>query len=158
MSTDAAELEGQLDRIFQTVKAWGALLLLDEADVFLQERSRLSLDRNRLVAVFLRKVEFFEGVLFLTTNLLNDFDTAILNRLHLKLKYDNLDKSARKVTIVQFLKMIKDDLESSDISAEYLDRFASVQLNGRQVSSPCETRVSAVAPSRSETPSPLQST
>lgn len=138
MSTDAAELEGQLDRIFQTAKAWGALLLLDEADVFLQERSRLSLDRNRLVAVFLRKVEFFEGVLFLTTNLLNDFDPAILNRVHLKLKYDDLDKSARKVLIVPFLKQINEDLESSDISTEYLDRFASVRLNGRQVSSPCE--------------------
>ena len=106
--------------------------------MFLQERSRLSLDRNRLVAVFLRKVEFFEGVLFLTTNLLNDFDAAILNRIHLQLKYDDLDKSARKVMVVQFLKQINEDLESSDISTEYLDRFASVRLNGRQVSFPRE--------------------
>ena len=110
------------------------------------------------MAVFLRKVEFFEGVLFLTTNLLNDFDAAILNRIHLKLKYDDLDKSARKAVIIQFLRMIKDDLESSDISAEYLDRFASVQLNGRQVSSPYKTRVSSLTPFRSETPSRLQST
>ena len=73
--------------------------MLDEADVFLQERSRLNLDRNRLVAVFLRKVEFFKGVLFLTTNMLNDFDAAILNRIHLKLKYNDLDKSSRKVVI-----------------------------------------------------------
>ena len=137
-SIDAAELEEQLDRIFQTAKAWDALLLLDEADVFLQERSRLSLDRNRLVAVFLRKVEFFEGVSFLTTNLLNDFDAAILNRIHLKLKYDDLDGSARKALITQFLKPIHEDLDSSNISTEYLDRFARVRLNGRQVSCPCE--------------------
>ena len=122
-SIDAAELEEQLDRIFQTAKAWDALLLLDEADVFLQERSRLSLDRNRLVAVFLRKVEFFEGVSFLTTNLLNDFDAAILNRIHLKLKYDDLDESARKALITQFLKPIHEDLESSNISTEYIDRI-----------------------------------
>ena len=67
--------------------------------MFLQERSHLNLDRNRLVAVFLRKVEFFKGVLFLTTNMLNDFDAAILNRIHLKLKYNDLDKSSRKVVI-----------------------------------------------------------
>jgi len=112
--------------------------LLDEADVFLQERSRLNLDRNRLVAVFLRKMEFFEGVLFLTTNLLNDFDAAILNRIHLKLKYDDLDQDARKAVITQFLKLIDEDTESSNISTEYLDRFARVRLNGRQVSCPCE--------------------
>ena len=43
------------------------------------------------MVVFLRKMEFFKGVLFLITNLLNDFDAAILNRIHLKLKYNDLD-------------------------------------------------------------------
>jgi hypothetical protein len=52
------------------------------------------------VALFLRKVEFFKGVLFLTTNLLNNFNAVILNRIHLKLKYDDLDKSARMVIII----------------------------------------------------------
>jgi hypothetical protein len=106
--------------------------------VFLQERSRLSLNRNRLVAVFLRKVEFFEGVLFLTTNLLNNFDAAILNRIHLKLKYDDLDKSARKAMITQFLKPIDEGLEPLNISKDYLGGFASVPLHGHQVSCPCE--------------------
>ena len=44
-------------------------LLLDEADVFLQRRAELTLERNRLVAVFLRKLEYYDGVLFLTANL-----------------------------------------------------------------------------------------
>jgi hypothetical protein len=54
--------ERQLSRIFRTAKAWNALLSLDEADVFLQERSQLTLERNRLVPIFLRKLEFFDGV------------------------------------------------------------------------------------------------
>jgi hypothetical protein len=63
--------------------------------------------------------EFFEGVLFLTTNRLNDIDAAILNRIHLKLEYDNLDKSGRKAMITQFLKPIAPRLEPSNISEEY---------------------------------------
>ncbi|KIW99705.1 uncharacterized protein Z518_11118 [Rhinocladiella mackenziei CBS 650.93] len=135
LSLNAAELEEQLDRIFRTAKAWNALLLMD---VFLQERSRLSLDRNCLVAVFLRKLEFYDGVFFLTTNLLNDFDAAILNRIHLKLKYDDLDKGARKNIITQFLKAIDEGAGFPGISTEYMDRFACVPLNGRQVNDPSE--------------------
>jgi hypothetical protein len=55
------------------------------------------------VAIFLRKIEFFDRVFFLTTNLINDFDAAILNRIHLKMKYEDLDQSARKIIIAQFL-------------------------------------------------------
>ncbi|OAG36190.1 hypothetical protein AYO21_09584 [Fonsecaea monophora] len=103
VSLDAAELERQLGRIFQTAKAWKTLLLLDEADVFLQARSQLTLERNRLVAIFLRKMEFFDGVFFLITNLINDFDGAILNRIHLRMKYEDLDKKARQIVIAQSL-------------------------------------------------------
>jgi hypothetical protein len=40
--------------------------------------------------------------------------------------------------ITQFLKPINEGQEPSDISTDYLDRFASVPLNGRQISCPCE--------------------
>jgi hypothetical protein len=89
-----AELERQLNRIFQTTSPWNALPLLDEADVFLQSRNELTLERNRLVVIFL-KLEYFDGILFLTTSLVNDFDAAILNRIHLKMKYEDLDKSGK---------------------------------------------------------------
>lgn len=45
---------------------WRALVLLDEADVFVQERS-LNHNVNGLVSVFLRRLEYFQGVMFLTT-------------------------------------------------------------------------------------------
>jgi hypothetical protein len=99
--------------------------------VFLQERFRLSFDRNRFVAVFFRKVEFFEGVLFLIINLLNNFDTAILNKIYLKLKYNDFDENAKKALITQFLKPIHKNLKLSNISTEYIDRFAKIRLNGR---------------------------
>ena len=111
---------------------WNALLLLD--DVFLQRHVELSLDRNRLVAVFLRKVEYYDGVLFLTTNLVHQFDDAILNRIHLVMEYEKIGKDARKTIIIQFLDSVNGGRGLSNIGREYIDRFASVLLNVRQVS------------------------
>lgn len=64
---DSAKLEKQLSVIFGVAHQWGAILLLDEADVFLKRRSSQNLHRNSLVAVFLRKLEYCAGILFLTT-------------------------------------------------------------------------------------------
>ena len=134
MSSDAAELEAQLTHIFQTASAWNALLLLDEADVFLQRRAELTMERNRLVAIFLRKLEYYDGVLFLTTNLVHQFDDAILNRIHLMMRYDKLEKEARKTIFSRILETTNGGRGLSDIGTEYVDRFASALLNGRQVS------------------------
>jgi SpoVK/Ycf46/Vps4 family AAA+-type ATPase len=128
LSLDARELEAQLSRIVQTATHWKAILLLDEADVFLQTRSTLQLERNRLVAIFLRKLEYYQGVFFFTTNLVNDFDPAILDRIHLRLQYNNLDKEARKKILRQFLMTLEATVED-----KWLDRFGETCLNGRQV-------------------------
>ena len=58
-----------------------SILLLDEADVFLERRSPENLTRNGLVSVFLRKLEYYEGIVFLTTNRVSHFDEAILSEL-----------------------------------------------------------------------------
>ena len=44
------------------------VVLLDEADVFLEERDVRDLNRNALVSVFLRALEYYEGILILTSN------------------------------------------------------------------------------------------
>ncbi|KAK5099459.1 hypothetical protein LTS08_006041 [Lithohypha guttulata] len=133
LSADAGELELQLTRIFDIASAWNAILLLDEADVFFQRRSELTLERNRLVAVFLRKLEYFHGILFLTTNLIDHFDNALLDRIHLVMKYDDLDRTARNEVVTGFLERMPGGHRSSDISKDYLDRFACMKLNGRQI-------------------------
>jgi hypothetical protein len=97
--------------------------------VFLQKRSELTLERNRLVAVFLRKLEYFDGILFLTTNLIYQFDDAILNRIHLVMKYEELHRGARRTIMIQFLEMA-----NAYFGEEDLVRLAEVKLNGRQVS------------------------
>lgn len=75
-----AELVRQnLEEIFERARRWDAVLLLDEADVFVLERG-FELQQNAIVAEFLRTLEYYEGLLFLTTNRIHGVDEAILAR------------------------------------------------------------------------------
>ncbi|CAG8961514.1 hypothetical protein HYFRA_00013865 [Hymenoscyphus fraxineus] len=90
----AKNVEENLERCFQLAHRWGCVLLLDEADVFLAQRSKTDLQRNALVSVFLRVLEYYAGILFLTTNRVGVFDEAFKSRIHLSLWYPTLDKSS----------------------------------------------------------------
>lgn len=68
LGTDSRYLEAELQKILDICHAWGAILLLDEADVFLEKRNIADIHRNALVSIFLRQLEYFQGILFLTTN------------------------------------------------------------------------------------------
>ena len=54
----AQALNDKLTQIFDISTSWGAIVLIDEADVFLEERSVNDLQRNAMVAVFLRQLEY----------------------------------------------------------------------------------------------------
>ncbi|KAI1179267.1 P-loop containing nucleoside triphosphate hydrolase protein [Nemania sp. FL0916] len=76
--------------IFRYAHLWECILLLDEADIFLTQRERNSLERNALVGVFLRVLEYYRGVLFLTTNRVGALDEAFRSRVHVSLWYPHL--------------------------------------------------------------------
>lgn len=59
LGTDSRYLESELQKILDICHTWGAILLLDEADVFLEKRSMHDIHRNALVGVFLRQLEYF---------------------------------------------------------------------------------------------------
>lgn len=50
LSLDASSLEQSLSDILERCTKWNAVLLLDEADVFLEQRSSTRLERNKLVS------------------------------------------------------------------------------------------------------------
>ncbi|GAA3954221.1 ATP-binding protein [Gordonia caeni] len=76
-----------LEVIFDRAKRWDAVLLLDEADVFVMERG-FDLSQNAIVAEFLRTLEYFDGLLFLTTNRIDGVDEAILARCAAVIEYN----------------------------------------------------------------------
>ncbi|KAK4638768.1 hypothetical protein QC761_0101380 [Podospora bellae-mahoneyi] len=72
------------------------MLLLDEADVFLGARSDEGLIRNELVSIFLTKLEYYQGILFLTTNRFSAIDHTFQSRVDLFLPYYDLDSTQRR--------------------------------------------------------------
>ncbi|KAJ6114474.1 hypothetical protein N7486_000252 [Penicillium sp. IBT 16267x] len=97
---DPNALDKQLKRIFKIAKQFDAVLLLDEADAYMERRIASYGGHNRLVTVFLRNLEYYEGILFLTTNRATDFDDAVLSRIHLKIKYGNLALGLARMAVL----------------------------------------------------------
>lgn len=86
LGTSAAVIEKNLKVIFQRGKRWDCVLLLDEADVFVAQRGD-NIEQNAIVAEFLRTLEYFDGLLFMTSNRSNDIDEAIVSRCAAIIEY-----------------------------------------------------------------------
>lgn len=69
---------------------WNWILLLDEADAFLAQRSEDDIGRYLFVSVFLRILEYYEGILFLASNRVGVFSEAFKSRIHVALYYPPL--------------------------------------------------------------------
>jgi hypothetical protein len=79
LGVTASSVEASLTKILQRAARWDCVLLLDEADVYIRRRDN-DLEHNAIVAEFLRTLEYFSGLLFMTTNRVGDIDDAILSR------------------------------------------------------------------------------
>ncbi|KAK3323132.1 hypothetical protein B0T19DRAFT_198482 [Cercophora scortea] len=103
LGTQADSFERRLSNVFKLGYRWRAIVLLDEADIVMSARDKKDLDRNALVGIFLRLMEYYEGLLFMTTNRFPDLDTAFANRIHATIEYTFHGKPARKTIWRQVL-------------------------------------------------------
>lgn len=83
-------LEQSLMVVFDRARRWNAVMLLDEADVYVHERGN-SMQQNAIVGVFLRVLEYQGTILFLTTNRPEDVDDAIASRCIARIFYEAPD-------------------------------------------------------------------
>lgn len=137
LGTNPRELEAELNKILDIAHSWGAVLLLDEADVFLEKRTIQDIHRNALVSIFLRLLEYFQGILFLTTNRVETFDDAFQSRIHVALRYGELTSKAKRSVWKMFLDKVraKEGVDIVNFKESEYDKLARHNLNGRQVSS-----------------------
>ncbi|RGP78967.1 hypothetical protein FLONG3_2873 [Fusarium longipes] len=151
LGSSPKEVEDALQTNFALANRWGCILLLDEADVFLAERRRDDFNRNGLVAVFLRVLEYYAGILFLTTNRIGDFDEAFASRIHMSLHYPPLKLLSTSKIFDLNLKMIKKRYQEADrkitidideiqgYAEKYWEMNVKARLNGRQIRNACQT-------------------
>ncbi|KAK8028429.1 AAA family ATPase, partial [Apiospora marii] len=147
------EVEQSLQKHFTLAQQWGCVVLLDEADVFLAKRSD-DLKRNGLVSVFLRILEYYQGILFLTTNRVGSFDDAFRSRLHLTLYYPKLERKQTvaiwKVNIRRLNDLNKKrfecgqdpiEVQEGEILSFAKKHWEKLSWNGRQIRNAFQTAV-----------------
>ncbi len=149
----ASQVEEELFEKFHLAEKWNCVLLLDEADVFLAQRTRTDVKRNSLVSVFLRVLEYFSGIFFLTTSRVGAFDEAFKSRVHTQLYYSPLGWKQTKCiweTNMKRLKEKKDRRKEKMIideraifayTKEHYDETYrhKANWNGRQIRNACQT-------------------
>jgi len=165
----ASDVESRLETNFTLAHRWGCVLLLDEADIFLAERTKDDFLRNSLVSglksniylacivrliyvtVFLRVLEYYSGILFLTTNRVGAFDEAFKSRIHISLYYPPLDEeSTIQIWEMNLERTMNRKAKSGfRIKDKEILRFAKAQYmrseegrwNGRQIRNAFQTAI-----------------
>jgi SpoVK/Ycf46/Vps4 family AAA+-type ATPase len=137
---------------FRRAQQWNCVVLLDEADVFLAKRETRDNDakRNALVSVFLRTLEYYPGILILTTNRVGSFDEAVVSRIQLFLYYPPLDKEKTMkvwrvhINRVRSSGLINIDYEDEAMVMEFAEEeYADGRRwNGRQIRNFFQTAIS----------------
>ncbi|KAL8849320.1 MAG: hypothetical protein Q9221_005671 [Calogaya cf. arnoldii] len=137
LGLDSSNVESSLSNVLEMSTKWNAVLLLDEADVFLEQRSAHDLERNKLVSIFLRMLEYYEGILFLTTNRVDNIDAAFQSRIHISMQYNDLSTSSRRHVWTNFLSAGGNRVHG--FSDADLDRLAEYEMNGREIKNVLKT-------------------
>ncbi|KAF5591277.1 AAA family [Fusarium pseudocircinatum] len=88
------------------------------------------------IKVFLRALEYYQGIMFLTANQIAEFDVAIPSRIHLAIKYESLQRTQMEAIFDSFLK----DLDERNLIEDYADikdwlddSVYKGELDGRQI-------------------------
>ncbi len=112
--------EQQIAEAFRKAKENNMVLIFDEVDTFLfaRESGQRSWEHS-FVNEMLTQIEKFEGLLIVSTNLMDNLDPAALRRFDLKLKFDYLQPEQRKKAAISQARI----LGLVELSEQELSRF-----------------------------------
>ena len=135
------KFDEKLEEISDYATQWGAILLFDEADVLLQARRDYecaNLKRNDLVSSFVRFIEYYQGIVFITTNRVSRFDGALMPRIDITLGLHPLDRDRRAEIWHNQIQGLSDEgiitaSRSADLSSLALEKWSKEDLNGHQI-------------------------
>ncbi|TLD06234.1 uncharacterized protein PgNI_08910 [Pyricularia grisea] len=140
----AKNLGSKLKSVLELATEMGAVVLLDEADVFMSKRNYNDIHHNEFVSIFLRELEYFRGTMFLTTNLLENIDNAFLNRMSMHIVFKPLSTGTReaiwdKVLARQLQQPMSLEAKvglpegEARLSEHEIQELARWNLNGREI-------------------------
>lgn len=99
--------EENIAAAFRRADTLGEALIIDEADSFLFARQGAERSWERsMVNEMLTQIEQFDGLLVITTNLMDELDPAVLRRFDLKLKFDWLTAGQAAALAAEHLSLL----------------------------------------------------
>ena len=123
------DIEKKLAQVLFRASRWNAVVLLDEADVYISERGS-NLEQNAIVAAFLRILENHTATLFMATNRIGNVDDAIASRCIARIDY-TMPSPEEQAQIWQILNRLNDTGLSDDDIDKIIQRHN--QLSGRDI-------------------------
>ncbi|GAW25485.1 putative AAA family ATPase [Rosellinia necatrix] len=115
-------------------ETWKAVILLDEADASLAEWGDVDMLRNAVASIFLRHLEYYQGIMLLTTNRPHSFDSAFHSRIHFSFNYEPLEVQARVSIWGTFPDRVKATISVEVMLQEGdLNALENMELNERQI-------------------------
>ena len=126
------ETEKNLARVFAFVEELDVILLLDEGDALLTQRTNVSSANDRYANLetnyLLQRLESFEGILIVTTNAGDRIDSAFQRRMDTVVEFVAPDAAERRNIWQLHL------LEKTDVSANFLEEIIQrCELTGGQI-------------------------
>lgn len=88
LGTNVDSIEKKLSEVLRRAERWNCILMIDEADTYVYKRGQ-DIVQNCIVGTFLRLLEYYNGILFLTTNRADIIDEAIMSRVTVSIEYKN---------------------------------------------------------------------
>jgi SpoVK/Ycf46/Vps4 family AAA+-type ATPase len=125
LGVNISSIEKNLEKILIRINRWNSILLFDEIDIFLSHRND-NLEKSAIVGVFLRLLEYFNGIIFFTSNRLGVIDRAVLSRVTVVINFPNLNTEVRK-------KIWIDNFERANLKINSVNNLAAVEMSGRDV-------------------------
>ncbi|KAK7413655.1 hypothetical protein QQX98_007437 [Neonectria punicea] len=148
LSLDTSDLDLRPDRKdeslmrwFKRAEKWGAILLIDDAEQF------LDFGRTELVAGFLRASSYFKGILILTTSRIMAFDQVLMSHVKAQILYPNFDDEERMKLWGHYFQELEDDAETNMSVTEGIKDYAkseevqALEWNGREIQSAFQVAV-----------------
>ena len=93
------------------------------------------LTRAYSAAVLLRVLEYYQGIIILTTNRITSLDVAVQSRIHLAIRYEDLSKTYKQEIFKIFLgQLASDSIADRPRIYDWVDEYGcDYNFNGRQV-------------------------
>ncbi|MCX8526899.1 MAG: ATP-binding protein, partial [Candidatus Nanopelagicales bacterium] len=147
------EPEQNLEAVFRAVEQEDGVLLFDEADALFGKRSEVSEAKDRYanieVAYLLQRMESFDGLAILTTNMKANLDAAFTRRLDAIIEFAEPEADERqRLWREAFLRA------GRELTAEELITLGTLQLAGGAIRSIAVTTAFAAAASGGEIDKP----